>query len=435
MSLTVFDSDSFLNILNDSLEESDIGSASDSGYVEKSDHGQNLGALYRQKSSDSWIGRDHVCSWNKQVPYKNVRTRAHNIYSGRQGPRSVARRAKTHFEIWSLFKTQDIIDVIVLNTNIYISNIRAKCMREKSAKDTDEDEIKTLLGLLLLAGTFRSNRLNLCDFYNTDGTGVEIFSSTMSLQRLRFLLRCLRFDDHATRSERKLQDKLAAIRMVFDRFVKNCTENYMHSPHVTIDEVLLSFKGRCPFRMYIPTKAAKYGIKIFELSDSKTYYVSKIEVYVGKQNEGSYQMDTSPTAVVKRLCSAIVGSGRNITMDNWFMSYPLVEDLLKEKLTAVGTLRKNKKHIPAAFIETKHREPNSSLFGYQRNMTLVSYVPKKNKNVILLSSMHHDGSIVSIGQREKPEIVVFTIRLKVVSTMRINLLNVTILHVKADAGH
>ncbi|KRZ96624.1 hypothetical protein T08_10095 [Trichinella sp. T8] len=40
-------------------------------------------------------------------------------------------------------------------------------------------------------------------------------------------------------------------------------------------------------------------------------------------------------------------------------------------------------------------------------MTLVSYVPKKNKNVILLSSMNHDGSIVSIGQREKPEIVLF----------------------------
>ncbi|KRY65114.1 hypothetical protein T4A_5826 [Trichinella pseudospiralis] len=37
MSLTGSDSDSFLDILNDSLEESDIGSASDSDYVEKSD--------------------------------------------------------------------------------------------------------------------------------------------------------------------------------------------------------------------------------------------------------------------------------------------------------------------------------------------------------------------------------------------------------------
>ncbi|KRZ80991.1 hypothetical protein T10_9699 [Trichinella papuae] len=59
-----------------------------------------------------------------------------------------------------------------------ISWLRVFCLivNERSAKDTDEDEIKALLGLLLLAGIFRSNRLNLCDFYNTDGTGVEIFS-------------------------------------------------------------------------------------------------------------------------------------------------------------------------------------------------------------------------------------------------------------------
>ncbi|KRZ83916.1 PiggyBac transposable element-derived protein 4 [Trichinella sp. T8] len=417
MSITGSDDGSFLNILNDSLVESDIGSASDSDYVEKSDHDSSSefsGTLSSDSEteeviherSDSWIGRDRVCSWNKQELSKNVRTRPHNIYSGRKGPRSAARHAKTPCEIWSLFMTKDVIDVIVLNTNIYIGKIRTKYVRERSAKDTDENEIKALLGLLLLAGVFQSNRFNLCDLYNTDGTGVENFPSTMSLQRLRFLLRCLRFV-HPTRSERKRQDKLAAIRMVFDTFVRNCTENYMHSAHVTIDEVLVSFKGRCPFRMYIPSKTAKYGIKIFELSDSETYYVSKMEVYVGKQNEGPHQMDTSPAAVVKRLCSAIVGTGRNITMDNWFMSYSLVEDLLKEKLTAVGTMRKNKRQIPAAFIESKHRELNSSLFGYQKNMTLVSYVPKKNKNVILLSSMHHDGSIVSIGQRKKPEIVVF----------------------------
>ncbi|KRY13934.1 PiggyBac transposable element-derived protein 4 [Trichinella patagoniensis] len=306
MSLTGSDSDSFLDILNDSLEESDIGSASDSDYVEKSYHDSSSefsGTLSSDSEteeviherSDSWIGRDRVCSWNKQEPSKMCE-QEHITYI----PEGKAQEVQPDMRKRPV-KYGHIIDAIVLNTNIYIGKIRTKYVRERSAKDTDENEIKALLGLLLLAGVFQSNRLNLCDLYNTDGTGVEIFPSTMSLQRLRFLLRCLRFDDHATRSERKRQDKLAAIRMVFDTFVRNCTENYMHSAHVTIDEVLVSFKGRCPFRMYIPSKAAKYGIKIFELSDSETYYVSKMEVYVGKQNEGPHQMDTSPAAVVKRL--------------------------------------------------------------------------------------------------------------------------------------
>ncbi|KRY01367.1 hypothetical protein T4E_2361 [Trichinella pseudospiralis] len=63
--------------------------------------------------------------------------------------------------------------------------------------------------------------------------------------------------------------------------------------------------------MYNPTKAAKYDIKVFQLSNSETYSISKMEVYVKKQNEG-----------------------RNITMNNRFISYPLVEDLFKQMLTA-----------------------------------------------------------------------------------------------------
>ncbi|KRY79187.1 hypothetical protein T4A_11129 [Trichinella pseudospiralis] len=56
--------------------------------------------------------------------------------------------------------------------------------RERSAKDTDETEIRALLCLPLLAGRLHSNRLKLIDLYNSDDADVEIFSSTVSLQRL-----------------------------------------------------------------------------------------------------------------------------------------------------------------------------------------------------------------------------------------------------------
>ncbi|KRZ78115.1 hypothetical protein T10_11476 [Trichinella papuae] len=83
MSLTGSNSDSFLDILNDSLEESDIGSASNSDYVEKSGHdtSSEFSVTFSSESetedvmherSDSWISRDHVCSWNKQELSRNV---------------------------------------------------------------------------------------------------------------------------------------------------------------------------------------------------------------------------------------------------------------------------------------------------------------------------------------------------------------------------
>lgn len=40
--------------------------------------------------------------------------------------------------------------------------------------------------------------------------------------------------------------------------------------------------------------------------------------------------------------------------------------------------------------------------------TLVSYVPQKNKNVVLISSLHDDQAIdISTGEKEKPEIISF----------------------------
>ncbi|KRX12698.1 hypothetical protein T07_1835 [Trichinella nelsoni] len=57
--------------------------------------------------------------------------------------------------------------------------------------------------------------------------------------------------------------------------------------------------------------------------------------------------------LVKRLVRPWCGKGRNITMDNFFTSIPLAEDLLVKKTTIVGTLRRNKKEVPSEIIQAK----------------------------------------------------------------------------------
>ncbi|KAJ8952463.1 hypothetical protein NQ314_007539 [Rhamnusium bicolor] len=55
---------------------------------------------------------------------------------------------------------------------------------------------------------------------------------------------------------------------------------------------------------------------------------------------------------------------RNITIDNWFTSIPLVETLAKDyKLTVIGTIRKNKKKLPLEFTKPRH-PPGSSMFAF-----------------------------------------------------------------------
>ncbi|GAU89258.1 hypothetical protein RvY_01828 [Ramazzottius varieornatus] len=93
-------------------------------------------------------------------------------------------------------------------------------------------------------------------------------------------------------------------------------------------------------------------------------------------------------------------SGRNVTTDNLFTSLSLGETLLKKKISLERISQ-----IPSAFLPSKNREVLPSLFGHTSDVTLVSYVPKKSKAVILLGSMHRDAEIDEQSKEEKPEIV------------------------------
>ena len=106
------------------------------------------------------------------------------------------------------------------------------------------------------------------------------------------------------------------------------------------------------------------------------------------------------------VCIFDIFVGRIITMDNFFTTVPLAEKLLKENLTIVETLRKCKRDIPAIMKPSKSREVHSSEFGFNNNLTMVSYCPKKGKAVILLSSMHSDKSVDG-GEKKKPQIILY----------------------------
>ena len=50
---------------------------------------------------------------------------------------------------------------------------------------------------------------------------------------------------------------------------------------MAIDEYLSLWKGCLSFRVYIPSKRERYGIKIFMLCESKTGYLSNFIIYTG----------------------------------------------------------------------------------------------------------------------------------------------------------
>ena len=356
-----------------------------------------------------YLGRDNITKWNIHAPPRNRRRAKRNIVIHPPGVKGEARNKMTPTECFHIFFPDDVIEEIVQFTNIQLRKFRVNYARESDTADTNIDELKAVIGLLYLAGMLKSSHTNIQDLWCTDGTAPENFRLVMRYNRFYILLRALRFDDIRTRAARKAVDKLAPIRNLFEGFVQRCKSSYSVSEYVTIDEMLESFRGRCSFRRYLPNKPAKYGILIYALVDARMFYTSNMEIYAGVQPDGPFSTDYKPYNVVQRMIEPINGSGRNITMDNWFSSVNIVNDLVREQnITVVATIRKNKRELPPEIVNTRSRPENSSLFAFGEKCMIVSYVPKKYRNVILISSMHDSDDIDdTTGDLMKPEVNTF----------------------------
>lgn len=224
-------------------------------------------------------------------PQTHARRRPCDILRLVSGVRNSATHAGTPIKTLQLFFTDNLLEEIVVCTNKYIQALSQTYNRARDAMEVTLAELKAALGLLFLGGVMKVSHINLEDLWIADGTVIEYFLLKMGINKFRFILR---FDDMTARNQQKQTNKLAAVRFLIDQFNDNCTQHYILSENVIIDEMLDAFRGRCSFRQYIPNKPAKYGLKIFKY-------------------------------------------GRNVTMDNWFMSIPLAQDLLHNYLlTVVG---------------------------------------------------------------------------------------------------
>lgn len=379
----------------------------------------NIATENKEIRTNYWYGKKDKMKWSKTAPKKG-KTTSNNLIKFLSGVKGLARvhPPTTPLESWRLFFDDSMIENIVQFTNQRIDIVAAKysqCKRKKNArrsffptfiKNTDKLEIEAFIGLLYLQGVFKSGHEDLRSLWATDGTGRDIFRATMPLARFSFLLCCIRFDDDTTRADRRKENKVAAISELFDKFVTNSKQNYTPGDNVTIDEMLVPFRGRCGFRMFIPNKPAKYGIKVQILADSQTHYMLNAEIYAGKELiEKKAKNFAIPTQVVLRLVEPIKNTGRNVTADNWYSSIELLRELAKLNLTFVGTVKKNKTFIPLEFMPSSKRKEESSIFGFTAQETIVSYVPKKNKSVTLISSTHHDDKVDE--KTKKPDIILF----------------------------
>lgn len=327
--------------------------------------------------------------WSDSPP--PPRRLARNLISFREGPTVTPPDELSAFLLF--------FDEIILRTIMRYTNRR---MRAKKLKPFLFCEIQAGMAIIIRAGADKDNLSDLIDLYDSKDSR-PFYRCAMPKRRMKELLENVTLDEKKTRQQRQQQDKLAAIREVWELFRVNLRRYYVPSCNLTIDEQLYAYRGYVPGRAYMPSKPSKYGIKIFWINDAKNGFALDCYIYSGK---GETRETGLAEKVVLQLSSSYNNTNRNIFMDRFFTSYNLILKLLENGLTATGTIPANRRDIPQEFKNSNGREQFDSraLYESSNRIIMVSYVPKKRKNVLLLSSAH-DNLRISSRIDKKPDII------------------------------
>ncbi|CAF3698644.1 unnamed protein product [Rotaria sp. Silwood1] len=398
-------------------QESDLDSDFDTSAIESDDTSADEHISEESDSSNSDTGENDIftnsqpetiekagVTWSSYQNKKNSRISAAKIMKIKSGSST---KVQTILDSFKLFFTDELLDDIVFHTNRYAEQCFDQIQRSRQEFNTtklksrrwipmDRVELESFIGLLIQSGINRSNHELLSELWDISQSR-PLYRATMSLQRFKYLLRFIRFDD---RQGRNKTDRLAPVRHMFERFVKQLPRHFIPSENLTIDEQLVPFRGRCRFVQYIPKKSVKYGLKFWVLSDADSRYVLSIDLYTGKK-DNIIQKDLR-TNVVLHLVDQLpnnVKQGRSITFDRYFTDLKLSEALMDRKMTSVGIVEHKRSFLPNE-LKLCRKELFASWFYFSGPHMLLSYQAKeKKKPVVLLSSAHEFAEVFDDEKR------------------------------------
>ncbi|XP_064092988.1 uncharacterized protein LOC135205778 [Macrobrachium nipponense] len=239
------------------------------------------GVALKRLPDDSYKARDNT-KWHSE-PNPTMPPILEIDQFDTAGPTMAVFGCRTPAEVFDKFLPNTLLAEVIVHTNDKIFTLRNKFKRQNDPtfKDLSLMELRAFLGILIMTGARKDNHLTSEEMFSKS-LGCPFYRSVMSERRFAFIQRALRFDSLATREERVKTDKFAPIRSLWNQVIANCIANYEPSGQLTVDEQLLGFRGRCGFRMYIPNKPAKYGIKLVMACDAKTFYMCNAIPYLAR---------------------------------------------------------------------------------------------------------------------------------------------------------
>ena len=305
--------------------------------------------------NDDDILADIRSGWSKKISDVELPE-----FTGEPGVNVNLRNDAPLSDFLNLFINDEDFALMATETNRYYSQIRLRNrenVKPNARYETSANEIKQFLGLTLNMGIVEKPSIR--SYWSNDSLiETPIFHKTMSRDRYLNLLTFSHITDNEQAVPRGHDDynplfKVCSFKETLQRRFRTI---YTPEQHIAIDEGMVPWKGRLSFRQYLPNKPDRFGIKLYQLSESKSGYICDFEVYTGKDfdpnpdsDEEDKQLGHSYNAVLGLLRNNnLLGKGYTVYTDNYYSSPTLFDKLRSEDTTAVGTVRLTRKEMPIA---------------------------------------------------------------------------------------
>ena len=288
------------------------------------------------------------------VPYFTAPTGP--AYPGDFNPREA-----TPLQYFQLFMTDELLGIILENTNKYATKRQAEkdVRRERSwSEPLTMPELKAYLGMNILFGIAPLPRYDL--YWSKSpyfaNAGVNRIMTCKRYERISEYLHVS--DPHSEPARGELgYDKLFKVRLILNHCEKTFPLYYRAGEHQSIDEGMIPCKSRIDFLQYMPDKPKKRGVKVFIRCESKSGYMHQFDVYLGAKNADQPKSRHGIYFdLVNSLTKTLRGKNHKVYFDNLYTSIPLLQYLQKHSIYCCGTLRWNRLYQPEEVKRAKVKD-------------------------------------------------------------------------------
>jgi Transposase IS4 len=253
----------------------------------------------------------------------------------------------TPIRAWREVFKNTLLDKIVRYTNDY-GKVKAKRWQ-----DVDRKDLEGFICVLFVSAIqkrkdkpsnwFSENRLLESPLIKKIMSGRKFFTM------LRYL-HCCSMDNVPVGDD---YDPTYKVKEIKDYLEDRYNQLFIPGQQLSLDETLIRAFGRIKFKVRIVTKAARYGIKLYVITDAVTAFVLKVVIYTGKSTYiSSDQQEKKKTVqVVEQLVEPFVGTYRTIYVDRFYTSIDLLKSLTDRQLFLTGTVLANR--IPLSIRTAK----------------------------------------------------------------------------------